>query len=871
MIGHNRLVETEGARLSTERFEERRRVLEEEVANGERTIPVGGLRVPDGLSIAQSLSDITDEWLRALWNEASGDAIGGRLVALGGYGRQELSWSSDVDLVIEVDEAEWESPELVESVERFMAWCREPRVKVAHAVRVSSHLIPEFRNDFRTAVAYLDARPLGADDALRRKEIAAEFLRDVDEGIGFVDDLMVGYRARLQRFGQTIYRLEPELKNGPGGLRDLHSILWGAEARFNSLSGAPGVDSSTLQDLRAARAWILGLRLLIHLRHGRKQDRLNFPDQEWLAEKLLDHGEMRERAEALMRSHYETTKSVSRHAERLLRLWGTQDQKERNLAAGFIAGETTLSWEGASFVADNVIDGLELASREDLFVNAELETHMLNSLRDWTPNQRQIERVSKLLFDHETSRLTSTRILDLGVLTEIVPEFAPLVCHVQHDVYHVYTTDVHSVRCLEAGRDLLNNQGEIVEKWPSVFELVDGVEKDVFLAACLFHDIGKNRGGGHSEKGARLMVDVAPRLGFGPDAAQTLVFLVREHLTLAHAARRRDTQDPKLIRELANLVRTTRTLRTLTLLTFCDMATVGDNVLTDWNASLLLGLHHRIEQMLVHGAEDTWQRNESRIREIEEWLLEEGHDSGHVERFLRDVPSGHLVETPAQALGRQFLAYEASMATTPIVVTSNLEDEGVTEVIVATIDRPGTLARITGTISANGLTILGARIVSTHNGKTLDIFQVEKSGGHGAWSGGSEPLGARRAAKLEEQLKGVLSGELDVRELLDKRLSEGKLGRKPTPAVDQKVEILEISEEFTVFEISAEDRIGLLYEIASALENSGVDIQLSKIDSVGTQVVDTFYVEELSGGALSPQRAQEVKTSLERVIGKRSE
>jgi len=864
---HGRLEATDNAKRITEDFVERRRALEREVMTRVFVSEKDGLLPTDGLRVAGSLTRLTDEWISALWQEAcSQTKLSGNLVALGGYGRSELSWASDVDLVIEVTDEVWESVELVSTVERFMAWCREPRVKVAHAVRLDSHLVPEFENDFRTAVAYLDSRPLGASDD-RRQRLAAEFLSGDDDGFGFVRDLMNGYRERLDRFGQTIYRLEPDLKNGPGSLRDAHSIRWGSLVRFGGLQQAPGCLPEDQASLTEALNWILGLRLLVHLRHGRKQDRLNFPDQEWLAERLGQDGTLAERTEVLMRRHYAMTKQVSRMAERLLRLWGAQDTRTRPLTGNFFVGESSLGWSGDALGIEDVFETLRLASEHDLFIDAELETRVLEGLKEWNVLPQHHLWGRRLLFDPKTSSLTSTRLLDLGILVRIVPEFEPLICHVQHDVYHVFTTDVHSVRCLEAGRDVLNARGELVSRWPALNEVREGIDDELFLAACLFHDIGKNRGGGHSEKGALMMSEVGPRLGFDSSQTDTLAFLVREHLTLSHVARRRDTQDPRLIRDLANTVRTSAALRMLTILTFCDMATVGDNVLTDWNASLLLGLFRRVEGVLIHGAQEEWRRNEARVAEIREAMVaSEGIVPASVDRFFRDIPSAHIVETPIQSLFRQLHVYELSRTSTPVVAIGTQEDQGTTEVIVATKDEPGTLAKITGTISASGLTILAARIVTTHSARTLDIFQVEKSAGHGHWSGGSEPLGEHRIKRLEEQLHDVLSGRVQVRSLLEKRINEGKIGKKPTPAVASGVTTLALSEEFTVFEVSAEDRVGLLYEIASTLEACRVNIHLSKIDSVGTQVVDTFYVEELHGGPLSDERVVEVSAALDDVL-----
>lgn len=862
-----RLETTDGAKAATEEFLEARRALERDVMS--EAFVVESDRIVPPRSVARALSRLTDRWLLRLWEEASnGTGIQANMLAVGGYGREELSWFSDVDLVLEVDDATWDSAELSFVVERFMAWCREPRVKVAHAVRSENHVEPEFSRDFRTAVAYLDSRSLRDGAESSRQKQAAAFLAGDESGLKFVGDLMDAYRQRLARFGQTIYRLEPELKSGPGGLRDLHAVRWGALVRWGGLHLAPGVSEEDFASLDAALEWILSVRQLVHLRHGRKHDRLNFPDQEWLAERLQAEGSVSERAEILMRSHYAVAKSVSRLTERLLRLWGAQDSMRRVLHGAFFMGETTLGRSSNSpMEMDEVLDALALASTHELFIDARLETQMIEGIRAWaTPTEGQLMAVRHLLFSSGSSALTATRLLDLGILARCVPEFEPLICHVQHDVYHVYTTDIHSVRCMEAGREVLGARGELVARWPKLGDIAKDVSAELFLAACLFHDIGKNRGGGHAEKGARMMPDVGPRLGFSPSETDTLAFLVREHLTLSHVARRRDTHDPRLIRDLANMIRSVDVLKMLTVLTFCDMATVGDNVLTDWNASLLLGLYQGIESVLLHGAEEAWRRNEIKVNAIrDELLAQRAEDQGAIDRFLRDVPASHVVETSLEALNRQLQIYERARKLAPIVEITPLEAEGISEVIVAGKDEVGALAKITGTISAAGLTILAARIVTTHSGRTLDIFQIAQSAGP-LGIGTLEPIDPRRVEKVKRQLEDVLTGKVKVDELLKRRLAENKLGRKPTPAVSTGVGLLDLSDSFTVLEVSAEDRVGLLYDIARTLEQHRVNIHLSKIDSLGTQVVDTFYVEELTGGPLSPERVVEVSHAIEEVL-----
>ncbi|MEZ4462166.1 MAG: ACT domain-containing protein [bacterium] len=432
---------------------------------------------------------------------------------------------------------------------------------------------------------------------------------------------------------------------------------------------------------------------------------------------------------------------------------------------------------------------------------------------------------------------------------------------------------------MEAGRALiLGGPTSLAARWPYLAEVVEGIEDpDTFIFSCLVHDIGKNRGGDHSRKGAAMMASIGPRMGFDAHQTERLTFLVREHLSMARIARRRDLGDLRVIRDLASKVRTTGTLRMLTLLTFCDMATVGDDVLNDWNASLLFSLYRRVKALLAHGAESMWQEAEGRGTTQGE-LIAACHDDRNVgalgsavDGFFRDIPVGHIMDTPVDGLIRQFEVYRrVGRQDAPVIEFVPDEQLGTTEVIVAARDVPGALAAITGTLSAAGLNILSAQILSTGSGRTLDIFRVARSGGAGhAASTASQAalVDPRRIAQVTGRLEGVLTGKLAVEDLLVQRINEQKLPERALPSVETMVSVVpDASEQFTVIEIRAPDRIGLLYQISSTLGRHGVNIHLSKVDSVGTQVIDTFYVEKPTGGPLDPEALPPLLQALEDVV-----
>lgn len=856
-------------------------IANDEFLQARATVATQLLSDGDGVGAATALTAATDVWIRALWQEAGG--FEASLSALGGFGRCELCLGSDVDLVIEVAEGVDDSAELLECVERFIAWARVTRVKVAHSVRTPAQTIEAFGEDIRTAVSYLDARTLAGEPEIGAAQARTE-LRGADLGVDFVRTLLDGTRARLERFGQTIYLLEPDLKSGKGALRDVHVVSWAGMVRgdFQALltaNDACGWTAADARELRAGQVWLLGVRGLLHAIHGRKHDRLHFPDQEKIAAVLVDpDASPAVAAEALMRRHYQVTRGIAKATERALRRWAPAPRTiECRIDERFRVDGAQLVLDGdAPPVPEEVLEGLRLASEYDVLLEPVSEERFETAVAGWTEQTRTNRALGAvfcgLLTDLAITPRTSTRLLELGVLPALIPEFEPVVCHVQHDVYHVYTTDVHLLRCLEFARSLAQPDSAVTKRWPDFAEIVARIEDpQVFLLAALLHDVGKNRGGGHSERGAAMVLDIGPRLGLNRDRTDLLSFLVREHLVLSHVARRHDLSDRRLVRDLAARIRTEEALNQLTALTFCDMSTVGRNPITDWNAALLLQLHERLETTIRHGVEEAWRHIARDVDLVRGWLATHIPDGRtYVDAFIRDLPAAYLIEASTESLARAFEAWRAGVEGETVVMATPDAERGSTEVIVSAPDNRGVLAQITGAISSLGLNILDARITTTSSGRVLDIFQVAQHGGASHVLERAEQAAVTddaRLRRLKERLLAVVQGERTADEFLRQRQAEQKLSPRTTPEVETLVEeIVDLSDDYTVVQVKAPDRIGLLYDIARTLSGCEVNICLSKIDCVGTQVIDTFYLETLDHRQLEPDQVATVIDELRAAV-----
>lgn len=877
-----------------------------------------------GLKTAKELRTITDRWLCELWHQALPapfeDAVS--VHATGGYGRDELCLHSDIDVLIALHDPDVaDAPEFALAMERLMAWSRHTRVSLSHAVRTPAQARQLLADDLHTAIALLDMRHLAGPRAQQSEfstDAVIQHLRGDDRGRRFVLALIDEYRRRIARNGQTVFLLEPDLKNGEGGLRDLNYIAWAGQVRWeinvrtDTNADVDWTDGERTSYGRRLDA-LLALRNRLHLLRRRKHDRLTFREQEALArldgldvpedtdaaiattEEAVDaasspRGDDPQRQsldaviESQMANYYRRARAISTTCERSLRRW-TDDPDAPSVRRGkfeVCGGRLCLPPE-ATLGDDDVFEALVIAGDQDLLLDPRLEAQLEQRVERW-PRGDDVpaaiaHRLGSLLTDHDIAPRTSRRLLELDVITRIVPEFEPLLCHVHHDLYHVYTTDIHSLKCLEQGRAILHIDPDDHPR-PLFCRSAHRIN-DVrsFLMACLFHDVGKNRGGGHSEKGAQMMASIAPRLGLDDRQTDRVVFLVRHHLSLSNTSRRRDISDPEIIDGLATTIGDLETLDQLTALTYCDMTTVGPEVMNDWNASLLVELVQRLRAALSTSAPQMTRSPRARPgldeadrrRHLARLVADSADlDDHYLDDFVDALPLDHLLDAEPAALLRQYGTYRRALKSDDGTAVSlrPLNERGVTEIIVSAPDRPGTLAQITGAIASTGVNIMAADIVTTADGHGLDIFHVAHFNPRAVPPAQPRPVDApRRLERLEERICDALAGRVDIEEVLRQRRDEQRLAPRPVPAVSTEILVdTDTSSRFTIIEVRAPDRHGLLYAIARTFLDCQVDIRVSRIDSLGHQAIDTFYVEEWTGGPLPDHRITEVVEALHETL-----
>jgi len=436
-----------------------------------------------------------------------------------------------------------------------------------------------------------------------------------------------------------------------------------------------------------------------------------------------------------------------------------------------------------------------------------------------------------------------------GVLGAFIPEFGRLLCMALHDAYHIYTVDEHSLKLIQEIERL--KAGDYIDALPLLTQIARETEKiELLYLGMMFHDIGKGFGGGHSERGAKMVRPIARRLRLNADDGAMVEFLVLHHLLMTHTAFRRDLEDEKTIFEFAKTMGNVNNLKMLYLLTFADVKAVGPEVWNPWKASLLGELYVKALHLLEEVEKGEFQREDVRavIRRVQNRVrkqLKESHDDEKVEGFMETMPERYFVSTPESDIADHFELMDKFRGKKVEISVQHFPERDCTSVVICSQDRPGLFASITGVLSALSLDILNARIFTASDGRILDVFRISH---HGR---AELVMAEQKWNRFRALLDQVLDGKIDVAKLVESSKPTFYL-RRHAPKVSTVVNIdNDVSDDFTVIEIFTEDRIGVLFRITYSLHQLGLSIHVAKISTNVDQVADVFYVTDQSGAKLS--------------------
>ncbi len=781
------------------------------------------------------------------------------LLAVGGYGRGEMAPFSDVDLLFLTPYKITPWAESVIETTLYILW--DLKLKVGHSSRTVRDCLRLGTEDFTIRTAMLEHRFLFGDAALA-KELDTKLRTDLFDGTerDFIEAKLAERDARHVRQGQR-YVVEPNVKEGKGGLRDLQSLFWIGKYIHKVQDAADLVPLGLFTDdefdaFVAAEDFLWATRCHMHLISGRATEQLTFDLQVAVAEDMgYDDKDGRRAVEWFMQDYFLhatevgdltrifLTKLEATHikAEPLLeRLF----KRKPRVKPGYEVIHNRIAIADDAVFLDNKLNLLRIfeeALRTGMLIHPDAmriiksNLHLIDDDMRTTPEAQRI--FLDLLLKHGNPERALRRMNELGVLAAFIPEFEPIVAMMQFNMYHSYTVDEHIIQCI--AQLAMIERDELEEDLPVASSILkEGVNRKVLYVALLLHDIGKGRPEDHSILGAQMVRKIAPRLGLKQDDVDTVEWLVRYHLLMSDMAQKRDIADPRTVRDFAKAVQTVKRLDLLCVLTVCDIRGVGPTTWNNWKAVLIRALYRQTRRALEDGMEA---------------LTREGRGA-EAKKALR----AELAEWPRKDLqtetARHYDPYWQGLHVTAHVVFARLlrdideneiamdlhpdDDRDATRACFVMPDHPGIFARLTGALALVGANVVDARSYTTSDGYVTDAFWIQDADGN--------PYEASRLPRLRKMIERTLAGEVITRDAIkdrDKVKKREKAFRVPTHITFDN----EGSDIYTIIEVDTRDRPGLLHDLTRTLAASNVYIANAVIATYGEQVVDTFYVKDMFG------------------------
>jgi [protein-PII] uridylyltransferase len=820
-----------------------------------------------GRNVVRHLTALVDDVVRTVFQyvvEHHGAAATScALLALGGYGRGELNPCSDIDLMFLCQKT---LPDEIVRETLYLLW--DVGYTLGPSVRTQRDVIHMADVDITAQTAMMEARFIDGDRDLFqwfREEVGHRRFTPRKRR-AFVRQKIAECRHRHDAFANTVNLMEPNIKEGPGGLRDYHTALWLSMACYQTQSLADLVTQGLLtpsdqEAVEEALDFLFRVRNALHFHHGRKNDLLSVDVQEKLAAALDFHPcEHKQAVEYFLKEYYlhanvvfdlclSVLEAVTHaYQPRFWHFW----RRRRDAGDGFVIVDRYLTHDSLTTQCPDrpvlLLQAFVKAQTHQVPLAPELSRTIKANVALLGTEAVQHDPEAKAVFFRILAQTHAAMALRMmhrhGALSAYIPEFAPLHCLVQYDLYHRYTVDEHTLRSIEA----LERLSETSE--PSLRSLAllyhQTADKALLKFALLLHDLGKDIGprqASHVHRSGALAKPVCDRLSLTAEQQHLLQILVVNHLVMNHLAQRRDITDPKVIAEFAKIVEAVPYLEQLYLLTYADTSAVGPEVWTVWKGTLLADLYRRTLDYLVHTRNTLPSEEElrQRLRPAILDALPTHNDAINVDRFLDAMPAKYLIATPPEEIAKHICLTQPTLTGPLVLDTVQNTSVGFTHVTVCVEGRRGVFAMIAGALSRNRLNILGAQIYTSKQGLAVDTLQVETTD--------SSPVTDERVwARVKTDLLEALAGERNFDEVLSQRrysVHDRKFQafvQPPQVTIDNVV-----SDSHTVIEVQTQDRLGLLYKLTRLLFEQGLDIALAKISTEANRAIDVFYVTDAAG------------------------
>jgi [protein-PII] uridylyltransferase len=832
----------------------------------------------NGRRCAAGLSHFQDTLIRAIYDFAveyvypahvPSDAEHMCVVATGGYGRGLLAPGSDIDLLFLLPYKQTAWGESVVEFILYLLW--DLGFKVGHATRNVDQCVSLAKSDMTIRTALLDARLIFGDSALF-DELEHRFAVEVVKGTGreFVEAKLGERDERYSKSGASRYVVEPNVKDGKGGLRDLHTLHWMlkylSSASPNERGNAVGVLSrADAATFRRCEDFLWTVRCQLHFLAGRAEERLSFDWQPQVAQQLgyVDRSGLRA-VERFMKHYFLVARDVGQimntvcaalemqqlkrtpTLNRLLAPLGWRSRQHLRRTSDFRIENGRINVVDARVFERDPVNLIRLFSRAEkhnVSFHPEAMRLVRQSLRLIDAKFRADKQANALFLELLTTpdnpESALRRMSEAGVLGRFIPEFGHVISMMQFNMYHHYTVDEHLIRTV--GKLAQIEKGEASDDLPLSTEIFPTIRnRRALYVAAFLHDIGKGQQEDHSIVGARVARDICPRLGLTQAETELVAWLIEQHLTMSNTAQSRDLSDPKTISDFAAIVQTQERLKLLLLLTCADIRAVGPGTWNGWKGQLLRSLYYESEPLVTggHSVATSRQRIVRAQDELRAYLKD--WPSSEVEAFIGLHYDDYWLRTDARRQQEHAKLVHLARGQEQALATDFHTDafRAVTELTVLAPNHPRLLSIFAGACAAVGANIVGAHVSTTRDGMALDTFQLER-----AFDADDDER--RRALRISQLIERLLKGEVWFDTLLQNR-REVK-GRARAFTVEPEVIVSNTkSDRLTILEVSGLDRPGLLYELTSAISDLKLDIWSAHVTTFGEKAVDVFYVTDLT-------------------------
>ncbi len=801
------------------------------------------------------------------------------LVAVGGYGRGELAPYSDIDVLFLMSDGP--SKQMQEAIEFSLYVLWDLGLKVGHSTRTVAETVAAAKEDHTVLTGLLEMRKICGHQQLYNQLVTVvETLVEKSKTSEFVEKKLQERDQRHARLGVTRYMVEPNIKEGKGGLRDLHTLFWITKFAYQTSLVLDLIEPDVLRPsearrFAAAQRFLWTVRCHLHLFAGRAEERLDFEGQMAIAPQMgfADRGGLRA-VERFMKRYYLAARDVGNLTRIICAAVETDFRKRlsrwvREFSLGQNFGPFTIRG-GRVHLGEDILFRDQPVRMLKIFQialdnDADIHPHALKRITRALPfmgaKTRFDKEANSLFLSILTSRKNPERILRLmnesGVLGKFIPDFGRIVAMMQFDMYHSYTVDEHTIKTIGILHQIETNQ--LAETAPvATLVMPEITSRQTLFVAMLLHDIAKGRGGDHSVLGAQVAAQLCPRFGLSQEETETVSWLIREHLTMSKTAFRYDLNDPKTIQDFAEIVQSPERLKLLLVLTVVDIRGVGPNVWNGWKAALMRDLYHRADTVLRGGDAQTVSAGSALAAQqlTREQLAKWSDDE--FESHATNLPisywtsfdtASHVVHAE---LSRDFRDRDVPM----LIDLKSDKVRRITEMTILTVNDAGLFSRIAGAVASSGVNIAGARIATCSDGTVLDVFILQTTDNEAI-----EDKDLLR--RLRTNIEQAIIGKFQPNPMLSARWQQTPKRVRHMPVPSRVIISNKISSTHTVIEINGRDFPGLLHRITETIVSLGLQIQSSSVSTYGERVVDVFYVKDLFGLQIHNEvRLQTIKEKL---------